>query len=151
MSESSAEILTAPYRLKYSYKRTTGPVIGRFLTDLRDGKITGVRRPDGAVMVPPREYDPETGEALSEFVSLPDTGVVTGWTWVAEPRQLHAMSTPFAFATIQLDGAHTGMLHRVVAPDESVMRSGMRVRARWAAERVGMITDIECFVPEESA
>ena len=29
------------------------------------------------------------------------------------------------------------------------MRVGMRVRAKWKPERVGFITDIECFVPEE--
>ena len=29
------------------------------------------------------------------------------------------------------------------------MKTGMRVRARWAGETVGAITDIACFEPEE--
>jgi len=36
----------------------------------------------------------------------------------------------------------------VDAGDESSMETGMRVRARWKDEREGVITDIECFVPE---
>jgi hypothetical protein len=27
------------------------------------------------------------------------------------------------------------------------MRTGLRVRARWAAERIGHVRDIECFEP----
>ena len=54
--------LTAPYVLEYSYKRSVGPVIGRFLAGLREGKIFGVRTRSGRVLVPPVEYD-EEGEA----------------------------------------------------------------------------------------
>jgi hypothetical protein len=49
---------------------------------------------------------------------------------------------------VQLDGADTAMLHAVDSGDESKMSTGMRVRARWADERVGYMTDIECFEPE---
>ena len=42
------------------YTRTTGPVIGRFLTELRDGRLVGVRTAAGRVLVPPLEYDPAT-------------------------------------------------------------------------------------------
>ena len=77
------EPLSAPYVLEFTYSRTTGPVIGRFLTGLRDGKIEGIKTKAGRVIVPPVEYDPETGEATTDFVALPDTGVVTSWTWSA--------------------------------------------------------------------
>ena len=52
------------------------------------------------------------------------------------------------WALIRLDGADSAMLHAVAAGDESAMQSGMRVRARWREERAGLITDIECFVPD---
>jgi uncharacterized protein len=54
---------------------------------------------------------------------------------------------PFAFALVKLDGADVPMLHVVDAGEESAMRSGMRVKVRWAAERRGSITDIACFEP----
>ena len=41
---TSSEVLSAPNLLEYTYTRTTGPVIGRFMTGLRDHKvIEGIR------------------------------------------------------------------------------------------------------------
>jgi uncharacterized OB-fold protein len=140
--------LTAPHRLAYTYKRSLGPVLSRFFTALRDREILGVRRPDGGVMVPPKEYDPDTGEALSELVPVADAGVVTSWAWVQRPRAKQPLGgKPFAYALIRLDGAATPLLHVVDAGSESAMRTGMRVRARWVDQPVGAITDIQAFVP----
>ena len=47
-----------------------------------------------------------------------------------------------------LDGASTPMLHVVDAGNVNNMRTGMRVRARWADKTVGAIRDIDAFVPE---
>jgi uncharacterized OB-fold protein len=135
--------LTAPYVLEYAYKRSVGPVIGRFLAALRDGRIEGVRTRSGRVLVPPAEYD-EEGEPTGEMVPLPPTGTVKSWAWVERPRAKHPLSQPFAWALIQIDGADTAMLHAVDAPF-SRMKTGMRVRARFRSERKGEIHDLECF------
>jgi uncharacterized protein len=144
------EVLVAPNILEYPYTRTVGPVLGKFLTELRGGRIIGIRTVDGRVMVPPAEYDPETGEELSQFVDVGDAGVVTTWSWVSRPRAKHPLDRPFAWALIRLDGADTAMLHAVDAGAETNMATGMRVKARWRDERVGEIRDIDCFVPEEA-
>src|SRR3954466_2663999 len=77
------------------YTRSTGPVIGRFLTGLRDGRLFGVRMPDGKVLVPPTEYDPRTAAALGtaddDWVEVGPAGTVTTWTWIAEPRADHPL------------------------------------------------------------
>lgn len=143
-----SEPLAAPYVLEYPYHRSVGPVIGRFLAALRDRRIVGVRAADGRVLMPPIEYDPTTGASLSEIVPLAGGGVVTSWTWIAEPRPHHPLDRPFAFALVRIDGADSAMLHAVDAGDERAMRTGMRVRARWRAETEGAITDIACFEPE---
>ncbi len=147
MTDQAPALLTKSFELGYTYTRSTGPVIGRFLTELREGHIVGTRTSDGRVLVPAAEYDPVSAEALTEFVPVSDEGVVTTWSWVAEPISHHLLRTPFAFALIRLDGADVAMLHMVDAGGESAMRTGMRVRARWAAERRGSITDIACFEP----
>jgi uncharacterized OB-fold protein len=139
--------LTAPHKLAYTYKRSLGPVLSRFFTALRDKQILGVRRPDGSVMVPPKEYDPDSGAALDELVAVADTGVVRSFAWVHRPRAKQPLPHPFAYALIQLDGADTKLLHVVDADSESAMRTGMRVRARWVDQPVGAITDIQAFVP----
>lgn len=151
MSEVPTELLSAPYTLEYTYTRSTGPVIGRFLTGLRERKIEGVRTSSGRVLVPPLEYDPETGEAVQEFVEVAAAGVVKTWTWNQEARRGQPLDQPFAWALIQLDGADTALLHAVDVSGPEQMKTGMRVEARWAEERSGRIQDIACFVPEGTA
>jgi hypothetical protein len=145
---TSDEILTAPYVMEFAYKRTLGTVLSDFFTGLRDGKIFGIKARDGRVIVPPQEYDPETSEDLTEMVQVKDTGVVTTWSWIEKPREKHPMQKPFGWALIKLDGADTAMLHIVDAGNIDAMSTGMRVKARWADERVGYMTDITCFEPE---
>jgi uncharacterized OB-fold protein len=145
---TTKEPLAAPHVLEYPYHRSVGPVIGRFLAALRERRIVGVRGADGRVLVPPIEYDPNTGESISQMVDAGNAGVVTTWTWIAEPRPYHPLDHPFAFALIRIDGADTAMLHAVDAGTEAAMRTGMRVAARWRDETEGAITDIVCFEPE---
>jgi uncharacterized OB-fold protein len=90
-----------------------------------------------------------TSEDLTELVELAPTGTVTTWSWVPEPRPSQPLDRPFAWALVQLDGADTGILHAVDAGSPDAVRTGLRVRVRWADERDGSITDIACFEPVE--
>ena len=146
---SGDDVLSQRHVLEYPYTRSVGPVVGRFLGALRDGRIEGVRTKAGKVLVPPIEYDPATAEAVTdEFVEVGPGGVVTTWCWVAHPRTKQPLDRPFAWALIRLDGADTAMLHAVDAGAVARMKTGMRVKPRWRAQRTGMVTDIECFEPE---
>jgi uncharacterized OB-fold protein len=127
------EPLAAPYVLEYTYQRSTGPVIGRFLGALRDGRLEGVRTARGKVLMPPLEYDPEDGSPTGEPVTVGPGGVVTAWA--------------NGFALVRLDGADTAMLHKIDVAEPSV---GMRVFPRWRAERTGSILDLECFTAEQA-
>ena len=51
------EILSAPLIIEYPFKRTTGPIIGAFLTGLREQVLVGSKAEDGRVIVPPAEFD----------------------------------------------------------------------------------------------
>lgn len=140
----------ARHVLEYPYRRSVGPVMGRFFGALAEGRIEGVRTRSGRVLVPPLEYDPETGEATGEPVEVGSAGVVTTWAWVAKPREKHPLARPFAWALIHLDGADTALLHAVDAGDIGRMKTGLRVRARFRSERVGGILDLACFEPEDT-
>jgi len=143
-------VLTAKHVLEFAYTRSVGPVLGRFLAGLREGRILGVRTPAGRVLVPPMEFDPASGASLeAEFVEVGPGGVVTAWSWVAVPRKQQPLDRPFAWALIRLDGADTPLLHAVDAGDAARITSGMRVRVRWREQRTGMITDIACFELQE--
>jgi uncharacterized OB-fold protein len=75
---------------------------------------------------------------------------VVSWTWLSSPLSGQPLEHPFAWALIRLDGADTAMLHAVDAGSAAAMRTGMRVRARWAGDRVGSIRDIACFEPGDA-
>jgi uncharacterized protein len=144
------ELLAAPVDVNFPYTRSLGPVLSRFLTGLKEGRIEGVRAKDGRVLVPPPEYDPLTSEDLDEFVEVGQEGEVVTWAWLDQPLQGQPLDRPFAWALVRLDGADVPMIHAVdTGGDASAVSTGMRVRVRWRpeAEREGHIRDIECFVP----
>jgi uncharacterized OB-fold protein len=141
------DLLTAPSIIEYPFTRTTGPIIGGFLTGLREGILTGSKGSDGRVHVPPLEYDPDTHEALTELVEVGPGGTVVTWAWAATPRPKQPLDRPFAWALITPDGADTPMLHAVDAGSIDRMSTGMRVQVRWRDEREGHINDIECWEP----
>ena len=142
---SQPEVLTQAFELGFTYTRSTGPVVGRFLTELRDRRIFGIKGSDGRVIVPPMEYDPDTAEELSEFVEVGQQGEIISFAWVKEPRAAHPFDKPFAWAMIKLDGADVAMIHCVAAEAEDDLATGARVQAVWADETRGFITDIRCF------
>ena len=137
------------------YTRSVGPVIGRFLTGLRDGRIVGVRarrraRARAADRV--RPDDERGGRARRRPLDRgrPARHRRRRARGSREPRagQAPRSTKPFAFALIRPDGADTAMLHVVdcgVAPTRSA--SACASRRAGAAERVGYITDIEAWVP----
>ena len=139
--------LQAPVTVSFDYTRSTGPVVGRFLTGLRDGVIVGGRTSAGEVVVPPLEFDPVTHEATTDFVEVSSVGTVTSWSWVPEPVKAQPFDRPFAFVLVTLDGADKPLLHALDVASPADVSTGMRVRVRWAPERTGHITDIACFEP----
>jgi hypothetical protein len=135
--------------MEYPYHRSVGKVMGGFFSALRSGRIEGVVGDGGKVIVPPAEYDPYSGKATGDAVTVSNAGTVTTWCWVAEPRPHHLLDRPFAFGLIKLDGADTAILHYVDAGSIENMSTGMRVRASWRPDRQGHITDIAAFVPDD--
>src|ERR1700722_11465764 len=117
------------------------------MTGLRDRRILGARGADGRVHAPPFEYDPVGAAPPGELTEVGPEGTVVSWSWMPEPLEGQPLDRPFGWALIRLDGADTTMLHAVDAGAADLMRTGLRVRARWAASRGGSIRDIACFEP----
>lgn len=141
--------LRAPLEIGFDYTRSLGPVLSRFMAGLADGRILGARAADGTVHAPPFEYDPVTFEPPSAdaFTEVGPEGTVRTWSWQPAPLDGQPLTRPFAWAMIALDGASTALLHAVDAGTPAAMRTGMRVRPRWADERGHGIRDITCFEP----
>jgi len=142
-----ADPLRAPLEIEFDYTRSLGPVLSKFMTGLAGGRILGARGADGRVHAPPFEYDPVSSQPPGELTEVGPEGTVVSWSWMPEPLEGQPLAGPFAWALIRLDGADTTMLHAVDAGSAAAMRTGLRVRPRWAASRVGSIRDIACFEP----
>jgi uncharacterized protein len=142
--------LRAPLEIGFDYTRSLGPVLSRFMTALAARRILGARGADGRVHAPPFEYDPVTAQPPGELVEVGPAGTVVSWTWAGRPLEGQPLARPFAWALIRLDGADTAMLHAVDSGTAAAMRTGLRVRPRWAASPAGHIRDLECFEPGET-
>jgi len=139
--------LHAPMKVEFDYTRSLGPTLSEFMTGLKRRQILGGVLSDGTVAVPPPEYDSQTYDPITELVPVAAEGVVQSWVWVPEPVPGQPLDRPFAFAQIVLDGADRPLLHAVAVEAPDQIQTGMRVRARWAEETVGAITDIRWFEP----
>lgn len=147
MQQPNEGVLEAPYLMEYTYRRSLGPVMSAFFTGLRDGRLLGARTAAGKLVVPPLEWDPETGSPIAGLEPVSEEGVVTAMTWVAEPAARHLLQEPFAYALILIDGASTAMLHAVACGGPEACPVGTRVKLIWSENRTGSIRDIRCFEP----
>jgi uncharacterized OB-fold protein len=139
-----------PRVMRYSY--SAGPVRSKFLLSLRDQqKILGTRCPTcGRVYVPARSSCPKCFENLEEWVEVSHEGILESYTIVYKSEPIHITDTPFALGIIKLNGADTGIVHRLGEIDFKKIRIGMRVRAVFNEERKGDIRDIKYFKPVRS-
>jgi uncharacterized protein len=143
--------LHAPLEISFDYTRSLGPTLSEFVTALAGRRILGAKDTGGRVYAPPFEYDPVTGAPPTELVEVGPGGSVVSWTWTDRPLDGQPLQHAFGWALIRLDGADTALLHAIDAGSADRMRTGMRVRPRWADHAGTGITDIACFEPEEDA
>ena len=136
------------------YAWATGVAMGRFLAELKEGRIIARRcRRCGRVLVPPRMFCELCFRPTDEWVYVADTGTVLTYSVSYLGPAAERLKEPIIIAVIQLDGASpgVGILHKLgeVKPEE--VRIGMRVKAVWKPpeEREGAITDILYFKPIE--
>ncbi|MFB6489940.1 MAG: Zn-ribbon domain-containing OB-fold protein [Thermoproteus sp. AZ2] len=130
-----------------AYVYTAGPIGTRWLQELKNGRLTAAYCAKcGKLFLPPKMFEPETFEEAVELRPIDDVGVVETYAVIHRGFDGEELKGPVAMAFIKFPGVEGGLVHYVKAKE---LRVGMRVRARWrpVEQRVGSITDIECFEP----
>lgn len=134
------------------YAWDTGVAVGRYLAELKRGRLIGRKcRRCRRVLIPPRMFCEECFRPTDEWVYLKDTGTVNTFSISYIRWDASRVPEPTLPAVIEIDGASQGMgiLHLLgeVRPEE--VQVGMRVQAVWrpAAERTGSVLDIAYFKP----
>lgn len=136
--------------LKYSW--ASGEAVGRFLTELKNGKIIA-RKCDkcGRILVPPRMFCEDCFRDTDEWVYVKDTGSINTYSIAHVGTDAHRLAEPLYVAVISIDGASDlmGFLHVLNEVTEKEIKVGMKVQAVWkpSNERVGSILDIRYFRP----
>lgn len=127
-------------RIRLPYRYTAGTAQRAALEGFAAGVLRGSTCEHcDVVLAPARPFCPRCSRATGPVVDLADSGVLEAWT----TRTSGGVATTFGM--IRPDGADTAMLHIVDVP-EIRLSKGLRVRAKWNAERNGEITDIVAFI-----
>ena len=139
-------------KLALPYQYFAGRTGSKFLTTLRDEKkILGTRCSRcGKVFVPPRSVCVHhISEKCDEWVKLPGTGTVSGFTVVRYTEPYQPAAPPYILALIALDGADSAPSHIVKGISPEKMHVGLRVRAVFAEKDTSTILNIAHFEPDE--
>lgn len=113
------------------------------------GELVGTRcGPCNQVYVPARQFCERCFGELTEEVQVKPEGTLISFTFCYMDHDEKPLEKPLALALVQLDGATTFMLHRLLkVRNPSQVRIGSRVQVviKPKARRTGSILDIEGF------
>jgi uncharacterized OB-fold protein len=134
------------------YAWDTGVAIGRYLAELKDGRLIGVRcNKCRRTVIPPRNFCEWCFRPMDDWVHLPDTGTVNTFSLCYVTWDMRYLTEPEIPAVIDIDGTtpRVGIMHRLGDVDPKKVGIGMKVQAVWkpAKEREGSILDIKYFRP----
>lgn len=141
------QVLSIPMRF------ATGPVMGRFLRELRDNQRIMANRCGvcGRFQLPPREVCAVCRAPVTEFVEVGPEGVISGFDLVyyASPDPLtgEARKAPYTTVNVLLDGVvgKDTLWHLLNETDPAKIKHGLRVRAVFNEHRTGSMHDIKYF------
>lgn len=126
-----------------AYVYTAGPVGTKWLEALKSGRLTAAYCPRcGRLFLPPKMYCPFDFEEVKELREIETVGVVESFTVIERDFYGEKLPERKILAFIKFPGVEGGLIHYLKTTKPAV---GMRVKPRWRAERVGLITDIEYF------
>lgn len=141
-----------PYTPRLEYEWDCGEAMGRYLEELKNGRLIARScHRCQRVLIPPRMFCEVCFRPTDDWAYVKDTGTVNTFSLCYVTWDVRPLRRPEIPAVIEIDGASPGMgiLHLLGGVDPKKVRVGMRVRAVWkpSAKRTGSITDIAYFAP----
>ena len=130
---------------------TMGLAGERFFREIKDNaKLLATYCPDcDYTYMPPRAYCERCFAELTEWVEVPNHGLVYAYTVVYYDLEEKPLEKPQIVALIEMEGCDGVLVHLLGAVDPDDVCIGMPVQAvfRSKARREGGITDIAYFRP----
>ena len=134
MEEQQATYFTPVVPVDFGYNNRVGPYIERYLDNLKEKKIMGVKCPGcRSVFVPPRMYCGKCEKKLEDWVEVAQEGTLENFTvgHVTMAKGKLSPADPYILGMVKLDGATSLLLGRVEKVSPSDLKAGMRLRAAW--------------------
>ena len=146
------KIFLNSYTPKLRYAWDTGEAIGRYLAELKEGRLIARScRKCERVMIPPRMFCERCFRPTDDWVYVKDSGTVNTFSLCYVSWDVRRLKQPEIPAVIEIDGASPGMgiLHLIRKVNPKNVHIGMRVAAVWKppSQRTGSITDIAYWTP----
>jgi len=145
------DVLTQEWPSSLRYAWDTGVAVGRFLSELKNGRIIGRRcHRCQRVLVPPRMFCERCFRPTDAWQYVEDSGAVNTYSESYIRWDVSRVAEPILIAVIEIDGASSGgFLHYLGEVKPEDLRIGMKVKAAWKLpeEREGSILDIRYFRP----
>ncbi|MFX0078788.1 MAG: Zn-ribbon domain-containing OB-fold protein [Candidatus Hermodarchaeota archaeon] len=150
----SDKVITFKWRPNAKYAWSAGIAYGRFLDELKAGRIIGRKCSRcERIIVPPRMFCEHCFVATDEWVYVKDTGTINTFSLSYLDADANRIKDPILVAVIDIDGASpgVGILHLLGNVDPDKIDVGMKVKAVWKPpeEREGSVTDILFWEPLE--
>jgi len=150
----SDKVITFKWRPNAKYAWSAGIAYGRFLDELKAGRIIGRKcNRCERIIVPPRMFCEHCFVATDEWVYVKDTGTINTYSLSYLDADANRIKDPILVAVIDIDGASpgVGILHLLGNVDPDKIDVGMKVKAVWKPpeEREGSVTDILFWEPLE--
>ncbi|MBE0430794.1 MAG: Zn-ribbon domain-containing OB-fold protein [Dehalococcoidia bacterium] len=134
------------------YAQYTFGIAGeKFFRELKDnGRLMGVKCPEcNLIYVPPRIYCERCFSELTEWLEIPNRGVVHTFTVSHIDLDGNRLKEPVIVALVKFDGVYGGLVHRLGRVEADKVSIGMPVEMvlKSKTKRVGSILDIDYFKP----
>lgn len=129
--------------------RIEGEGIKRMLKEMKEAKLLGNRcHQCGTVYLPANFYCRKCHIAIHEPAEISDHGKVMSYTIGYADVRGNPLDEPRVSLMVKLDGSDTWIMGagEDIKPEE--VHIGMRVKIKWAEQRVGNLQDMESFIPE---
>ncbi len=146
------KVLFTEWTPNAQYAWDAGVAIGRYLAELKAGRLIGVHcNHCNHTVIPPRTVCEWCFRPMDDWVYLPDTGTVNTFSLCYVTWDMQYLTDPEIPAVIDIDGTRpsVGIMHMLGEIDPDDVKIGMKVQAVWkpAEEREGSILDIKYFKP----
>jgi uncharacterized OB-fold protein len=146
------KIFLTHYAPELRYAWDTGEAIGRYLAELKEGKLIARScRKCERILIPPRMHCERCFRPTDDWVYVKPFGTVNTFSLCYVRWDVRRLKQPEIPAVIEIDGASPGMgiLHVLRKVKPKAVHIGMRVAAVWkpSSQRTGSITDIAYWTP----